>query len=955
MADPGTAATPVNSRPWLDHSRSISGRVDSLLAQMTLEEKVQELYGVEKTGAYSAGYIPGNDRLGIPPIVLSDGPAGVKDAGTAPAQRPATALPAPAALAATFDPGLARTYGAVMGSEAKSRGVDVLYAPAMDIVRVPQGGRNFEYFSEDPQLTGAIAAGEVSGIQSAGVAAQVKHFAANNAENNRRGTSSDVDERTLREIYLPAWRKVLTGPDRAWSMMCANNMVNGVYNCENDELLNSLVKGDWGYDGVVGSDYAAVPDAIGAAEGGLDQAFTLRDWGEWYSMLPELVRRGMIPESAIDDHVRRVLTMMFRIGMFDGKTTRPAPDPDGNGAFARTVSEQSTVLLKNDGNLLPLDTHDLNSIAVVGTAADQALTGGGGSSKVTPYYSVSPVQGIRDRAGAGVDVRTADGSDHAAAAQLAKDSDVAVVVVNDVESEGSDRDDIDLPDDQDGLIDAVTAANPHTIVVLDTGSAITMPWLQNVPALLEAWYPGEEDGNALASVLFGDTNPSGKLPVTFPTGIAQSPTPGAPRYPADHEQYVYSEKLQVGYRWYDAQGLQPLFPFGFGLSYTDFSFSQLHAAPAGDGIDVTTTVTNTGDRTGTDVAQIYLGYPKAAGEPPKALKAFGRVTLKPGQHQDVHFHLSRNDLQIWDEQAGAYTVEPGRYTVYAGDSSRDLPQQQPVEITRNTGTVGLRLSAPPILGKIATIHATIRNTTDHPVVGARVHLQSPWSSTNRTVPAIRPHATVQISWPVSVPENARPGSVHFSGSVGAQPAHATSQLPYPDLAAAYNQVAITDDGDTSVLADIFGDTTYSAQGLRAGGFAPGGQLTHDGIGYDLPAVASGRFDNAAGAGQVIRLSGSGSRIGLLAAGVWGTQAGRVTVTYTDGSTSSTLLETPDWNAVTEGDPAATTSYIDNVKDGSQVQKPAAIYALPVPVTAGRTPAYLTLPGNSRFHIFSIGR
>jgi len=514
-------------RAWPDASQPTSQRVDDLLSRMTLDEKVQLMYGVGRPrGVHSVGYVPGVPRLGIPPTVFSDGPVGVKDSCFGEIfpdnclLGQSTALPATVSLAASFDPGLAYAYGRVLGAESRARGVDVLYGPAMNIVRVPQGGRNFEYFSEDPYLTGRLAAAWVRGLQSQDVAAQLKHYALNNQELDRHTTTSNADERTIREIYLPAWQAAVAD-GHADSVMCANNMVNGTYNCENAHMLREVLEGELGFDGVVGSDYAATNSAIGSVNGGLDQSFTGLDWGKWYRDLPTLVRQGQVSEALIDLHVRRILTMMFRLGMFGGRSPAVPVDVTGDGAFSRRAAEEGAVLLKNDRGLLPLDPASQRSVAVVGRFANVAMTGGGGSSHVDPYYSVSPVQGIEDRLGAGATVTTADGSDLTQAAALARDADVAVVIANDNEREGQDRANIDLPGNQNALIQAVQAANPHTIVVLNTGSPVTMPWIADVHALLEMWYPGEEDGNALAALLFGDVNPSGKLPVTFPVSLDQ--------------------------------------------------------------------------------------------------------------------------------------------------------------------------------------------------------------------------------------------------------------------------------------------------------------------------------------------------------------------------------------------------------------------------------------------------
>ncbi len=542
----------------------------------------------------------------------------------APVQRPGTALPAPIALAASFEPALGRAYGSLIGTEARARAPDVVYGPGVNLVRVAQGGRNFEYLGEDPHLASALVTEEVRGIQEWGVAAQVKHYVGNEQEALRRSSSSDIDERTLREIYLPAFEAATTRGG-AWSVMCAYNQLNSVYACENKRLLVDVLKREWGFRGYVGSDYGATKP--GSPVAGLDQSFTPTDWGLYYKGLPVRVRAGQLARSVVTNHTRRVLRVMFAIGMFDSTRPNPTINRYQNGAFARSVAEQSIVLLKNDGALLPLDPAQLHTIAIVGPYAARYFPGGSGSGQVKPYYSVTPVAGAQARLGTGVSVVTADGSDLTAAANLARTSDAAVVVVNDKEGEGHDRTSLALPGNQNALIDAVRQANPRTVVVLLTGGPVDMPWLGQVPAVLQAWYPGEEGGNALTAVLFGDVNPSGKLPISLPTSLAESPVSGPPQYPAVNGHYVYSEGLRVGYRWYDATGVEPLFPFGFGLSYTSFDFANLgvttNGSAASPTVEVSADVTNTGSRRGAEVAQVYLGLPDGLGEPPRRLRQDG--------------------------------------------------------------------------------------------------------------------------------------------------------------------------------------------------------------------------------------------------------------------------------------------------------------------------------------------
>jgi beta-glucosidase len=665
-----TSPRNADIRPWLNRTEPLEQRVSQLLAKLTLDEKGRLLYGVAPPASSGAvGYVRGIRRLGVPPLILSDGPVGLRDSVRATTVRPATAMPATVALAATFDRSLAASYGRLLGQEARARRVDVLYAPAINIDRVPVGGRDFEYFSEDPYLTGQLAAPFVAGVQSQRVAAQVKHFALNNQENARDTASSNAGQRAIHEIYLPAWQTAIQR-GHAWSVMCANNPVNGVYSCENSALLRDTLEKSWHFDGVVGSDYQATHSAVASVNAGLDQSFTLLDWGAYYRDLPQLVRDGTVAAATLDQRVRRVLRMMFRIGLFDGNRGPVTVDVAAHGAVARRAAAEGTVLLRNSRALLPLRPAAVHSIAVIGPYALTAYTGGGGSSHVIPYYSVSPVRGITTRAGSGVRVTGDAGTDTARAAAKARAADVAVVVVGDTSKEGSDRPGLSLPGNQDALISAVTAANPNTVVVLETGAPVTMPWLSQVHTLLEAWYPGEEGGTALAQVLFGDVDPSGRLPVTFPVTAAQAPTMGAPRYPAGPHGYDYTERRDVGYRGYDHRGLRPLFWFGKGLSYTTFAYTGLRITRTRTAVQVSFTITNIGARAGVSVPQLYLSFPAAVGEPPEQLKGFQRVPLGAGVSTSVRMDLPRSAFQYWAPTG--WTVPAGGFQVSVGTSSRRL-------------------------------------------------------------------------------------------------------------------------------------------------------------------------------------------------------------------------------------------------------------------------------------------
>lgn len=725
---------------------------------MTLDEKTRLLYGVARPlGVHSVGYVPGVPRLGIPELLLSDGPVGLNDSCYG-EQVPgncrlgaATALPATVALAASFDTALATEYGRLVGNEARARGVDVLYGPAMNIVRIPNGGRNFEYFSEDPYLTGLMATAWTKALQRRGVAAQAKHFALNNQETARHTASSDADERTVREIYLSAWERVLDEGDAA-SIMCANNPVNGTYACEHTALLQQIL-GEWDWDGVVGSDYGATMSALGSVNAGLDHSFNGRRWGLWYDQLSALVRRGDLSEQVVDLRVQRILRMMIRLGMLDHNQTIGSVDVEAGGELSREVAERGTVLLKNDDGLLPLDPEVRRTVAVIGPSAEHAVTGGGGSSQVIPYYSVSPVEGISRRLGETGTVTSSDGADPAAAADLAHDADVAVVIVNDTSREGVDRSDIDLPGTQNQLVEDVQAANPRTIVVLNTGSATAMPWIDRVHTVLQMWYPGQENGNALAALLFGDTDPTGRLPITLPTEVSQSCCSTPPRYPAENGHYVYSEGLEVGYRWYDAQQREPLFPFGFGLSYTTFAMDQLAVTPArvdpAHGAAVRVRVTNTGARAGTAVRQVYLGFPVATGEPPRRLVAVDTIRLDPGESRTATMTIPPRAFAIWDTAAHNWDAIPATHTIWVGHSSRDLPLHTTVDIDDADGVTGIRVDSPSTVpaGAAFTLAVTATNTGPRSLADALLRLDAPtgWSvaaigrrSSRRTAPPTPP-------------------------------------------------------------------------------------------------------------------------------------------------------------------------------------------------------------------------
>jgi beta-glucosidase len=658
-------------------------RARAIVSKMTLDEKVEQMHGIHEKDRYRM--VPGIPRLGISDFHVTNGPAGPGPGGAGP-QKPATALPSPIALAATWDIDLARQYGEIAGAESLDIGNSLLEAPTINIARLPQNGRTFEGYGEDPYLTGQLSAFNIQGIQSKGEIANVKHFAANSQETDRFVVNEIIDERTLREIYLPAFETSIKLGHSA-SIMCAYPRVNGVYDCENDFFLDQVLRKDWGFQGFVTSDFGATHSTAGSLHAGLDLEMPT---GLYYGdPLKAAVQAGEIPESQVDESLVRRYRAMMQFGLFDHA---PVPQPipaQQDGEVARRIAEAGMVLLKNSGGILPLDASHLKSIAVIGPYAKQANTGGGGSSHVVALYTVAPVDGIKNRAGTAVSVSFADGSDLEQAAGLARSADVAIVMVGDIATEGRDHP-ITLAGNQDALVDAVAAANPRTIVVLKSGSPMLLPWLGDVPALLEAWYPGEEDGNAVAAILFGDVNPSGKLPITFPKSLADTPAHTPEQWPGVDQTAHYTEGILVGYRYYDAQNIAPVFPFGFGLSYTTFAFKNLRVAPAAIAltedsprtVSVEFDVTNSGSVPGAEVAELYVGLPGTAAvpEPPKQLKGFTKVELKPGETKHVALTLDARAFSYWNVKTHAWAILPGAVKIMVGGSSRDLPLETTIHI-----------------------------------------------------------------------------------------------------------------------------------------------------------------------------------------------------------------------------------------------------------------------------------
>ncbi|MBE3574010.1 MAG: glycoside hydrolase family 3 C-terminal domain-containing protein [Firmicutes bacterium] len=818
--------------------KALAERAEAILRRMTLKEKVALLSGQD---AWHTVPIP---RLGIPSLVMTDGPHGVRapsEAGRTPG--PATSFPTGVSMASSWNPEIIERVGAALGEETRAMGCDILLGPCVNIVRHPLAGRNFESYSEDPYLAGQIAAAYIRGVQSRCVGTSIKHFACNNQETERFRGSSQVDERTLREIYLPAFETAIK-ESKPWTVMCSYNRINGVYASENAHLLRDILKGEWGFRGVVISDWGANHTTVESVRGGLD--IEMPGPARYYgSLLVDAVRNWQIDESVIDESVRRILRMLLISGKMDDAAGAPSHLPSGSvntpehQALARELAEESVTLLKNDGRILPLQKARLKSVAVLGPNAAEARIGGGGSSFLEPPYRVSPLEALQARLGDTVAVHyekgcdnwveppalsaeivtavspagqpagsglwgqyfqgldlagvpalerldtkmdfwwwggspdpSIDGREFAArwggilvpkesgrhrfqfshtgtcrlyldgekilessrrfgdenflvtgatekelvagqsyrlqveylkpaeedaaimrlqfaywprpeedsrlerAVALARQCDAAIIFAGmpeGYETEGADRPHMDLPGRQNELIEAVARANPNTVVVLNTGSPVSMPWVSRVPAVLEAFYPGLEGGNSVARILLGEVNPSGKLSVTFPRRLED--TPAYINFPGGREVH-YGEGIFVGYRYYDQRGVEPLFPFGHGLSYTEFQYGDLQApkqAKIGDPVRLSIRVTNSGSVPGKEVVQVYVHDKESTlPRPPKELKAFAKVALQPGESKTVEFVLDFRAFAFYDPGRSRWVVEPGEFELLVGSSSRDI-------------------------------------------------------------------------------------------------------------------------------------------------------------------------------------------------------------------------------------------------------------------------------------------
>ena len=721
MAAAGSVMAQNVNQPWMNSSLPPEERAELVLKQMTLDEKIALLHGNGMAHAAQwqmpltslsnggAGYVEGVKRLGIPPIFISDAAYGVRDSGEN--GRYSTALPSSLAAASSWDSQSACEYGALIGRELRAQGFNMTLGGGVDLTREPRNGRTFEYAGEDPLLAGTIVGNLMKCEQAQHVIGDIKHFAINDQETGRNIVNAIISKRAMQESDLLAFHIGINIANPG-AVMCSYNRINGDYACENTYILHDVLKGDWAYKGFVLSDWGGTHSTEKASAAGLDQEQPMADY--FGPKLEQAAKAGKVPTAEIDDHARRVLYAEFLSGIVDNPIEKGVVDVTGGLDIAQKVEEKSIVLLKNEKAILPLNATKIRSIAVIGGHADVGMISGGGSAQVDPpggnaiappgkgathwqdhiWFPTSPLKALQAKL-PNAKIEFNSGQDPSAAAALAKNADVAIVFAYQWQAEGMDLPTLSLPDNQDALIEQVAAANPHTIVVLETGTAVTMPWLGKVSGIVEAWYAGSSGHKALANVLVGEVNPTGKLAMTFPKNDADLPHPVIPPLSAEDEgqgtgavngrahsesKYTmhYDEGLKVGYKWYESEHKEPLFPFGFGLSYTTYAYSDLKADDAQR--TVSFAVKNTGRRAGTEIAQVYATLPEAAGESFKRLVGWQRIELAPGESKTVTVPVDPRVLSIFDEQKNAWSLLPGSYKIVAGPSSSETPLNATLQV-----------------------------------------------------------------------------------------------------------------------------------------------------------------------------------------------------------------------------------------------------------------------------------
>ncbi|MCR8558837.1 glycoside hydrolase family 3 C-terminal domain-containing protein [Mucilaginibacter sp. BJC16-A38] len=686
---------------------ALTAKINNILRKMTLEEKIQMLHG---NALFSSAGVP---RFGIPELTCDDGPLGVREeikrfdwASANWTTDSATFLPNGSAIAATWNPAMAHKYGVVIGEEANARQKNIMLAPAFNICRMPLCGRTYEYYSEDPYLNSQLAIQSVKGIQSQHVAACIKHFAANNQELNRDSVNTIVDERALREIYFPAF-KAAVQQGNAYTVMSAYNKLNGYWCSENDFLLNKVLKNEWGFKGAVMSDWSGVHHTVAAANNGLDiEMGSSGPYDQWYFAKPLLaaVKSGQVSVKTIDDKVRRILWLIYHTSMSSNHSTGSIATP-AHAKAAYDIASESIVLLKNDAHLLPLKVNNIRSIAVIGDNAVRRFALGGYGAGVKAQHEITALEGIKSRFGKTASVTFAQGykANYLAnntdaqnagydqpdqmlidqAVALAKTTDIAILCIGsnrEFESEGHDRKNLKLPFGEQELVNAVSAANPNTIIVIMAGAPYDLNQIKKSNhTIVWSWFNGSEAGNALADVLKGIVNPSGRLPFTFPVSLGDSPATALNTYPGNNMTADYKEGILVGYRWYDTKNIDPLYCFGYGLSYTNFTYSDLvtnkKVYKRGDKITVSLKVKNTGAVAGKEVVQFYISKLNSTVlRPGKELKAFKKIMIAPGQTAPVLINIAINDLAYFNDKLKNWMIEPGQYKILAAASSRDIRQ-----------------------------------------------------------------------------------------------------------------------------------------------------------------------------------------------------------------------------------------------------------------------------------------
>ncbi len=722
LAQPPGRGPQAPQGPWMNKDLPPDQRADMVIEQMTFDEKIQLVHGAGGFGPQAggqpnrsnggAGWIPGIPRLGIPDLNMADSAVGVTRGAMR--SRYSTGLPSALGAAATWDPDLAYLYGTVIGRELRDQGYNMSIGGGVNITREPRNGRNFEYQGEDPVLAGRTIGRLMKGVQDQKILGDIKHYAINDQETGRNIGNVILDKRSMRESDLLAFEIGLRDSQAA-GVMCSYNKVNGDWACENDYLLNQVLKKSFGFKGWVMSDWGGTHSTTKAALAGLDQE--MPGSGFFGDALKKAVDSNEVPMARLNDMVHRILRSMFAVGVIDNPPVPKVVDVSQGLEDAQRIAEGGIVLLRNSNGLLPLNAATVRSIALIGSHADVGVISGGGSAQVDPpggnavpappgsgrggmfggppvYYPSSPLKTIRAKAPK-AKVEYNAGADAAAAASLAKASDIAIVFVNQPTSEGRDSRSMNLPDNQDALVSAVAAANPRTIVVLETGGPVAMPWANSVSGILESWYPGFSGAQAIANIMFGDVNPSGKLPVTFAKSEQDLPHPeisGIDLQPQPQPggggrggrgalppfDIPYAEGLKVGYKWFDAEKKEPLYPFGFGLSYTTFAYSDLKATAG----NVTFTVKNTGKRAGAEIAQVYAALPASTNEPPRRLIGWAKLQLNAGESKTASVDIDRLFLSVFNVEKDGWELADGDYQFFVGGSSRSTPLSATVRMSK---------------------------------------------------------------------------------------------------------------------------------------------------------------------------------------------------------------------------------------------------------------------------------